>query len=162
MAPSRPTCCALESDESLQFNPVSLNLGSTGDAMLGADVWGNRAISIDYVSGLLTYQKEGIHPGLMTLYSFDAQPMVNIDLDGRQISAIVDTASPETLELPGLIGGRRSAHVAIAGSDLGSVDIAIAPGLTRPRLGNRLLSKFLVSIDYGRRVVGLWRDPRVK
>ncbi len=148
--------------EALRFNPVSLSLGRAGDAMLGADLWGNRAISIDYVSGLLTYQKEGIHPGLMTLYHFDAQPAVNIDLDGRKISAIVDTASPETLELPGAVAGRRAAHVVIAGSDLGSIDIAVAPGLTQPRLGNRLLSKFLVSIDYGRRAVGLWRDPRVK
>jgi hypothetical protein len=148
--------------EALQFNPVSLKLGPAGDAMIGADVWGNRAISIDYVSGLLIYQKEGIHAGLMTLYRFDTQPIVNIDVDGRRVTAVVDTASPDTLEVPGAVAGRRAAHVTIAGSDLGSVDIAVAPGLTHARLGNRLLSKFLVSIDYGRRVVGLWRDPRVR
>lgn len=147
--------------EAFQVDPVSLNLGKTGDAMLGADVWDSRAISIDYVSGLLTYQKEGIHTGLMSLYRFEAQPMVNVDVDGRQISAIVDTASPDTLELPGTTAARRRAHIAIAGSDFGVVDVAVSPLLTQARIGNRLLSKFLVSIDYGRRVVGLWRDPRV-
>jgi hypothetical protein len=148
--------------EALQFNPVSLKLGTVGDAMVGADVWGNRSISIDYVSGLLTYQKEGIHAGLMTLYHFDAQPMVSIDVDGRKVDAVVDTASPDTLQVPGAVAGRHTAHVTIAGSDLGSIDIAVAPGLTQARLGNRLLSKFLVSIDYGQRLVGLWRDPRVR
>ncbi len=147
--------------EALRVNPVSLSLGKTGDAMLGADLWDSRAISIDYVSGLLTYQKEGIHPGLMTLYHFDAQPTVNVDVDGRQISAIVDTASPDTLEMPGETASRRRAHVVIAGSDFGSIDIGVSPALSQARIGNRLLSKFLVSIDYGRRVVGLWRDPRV-
>ena len=147
--------------EALQINPVSLNLGKTGDVMIGADAWDSRAISIDYVSGLLTYQKEGIHTELMTLYRFDAQPMVDVELDGRQISAVVDTASPDTLELPGTTASRRYAHVSIAGNDFGSIDVGVSPDVTQARVGNRLLSKFLVSIDYGRRVVGLWRDPRV-
>jgi hypothetical protein len=33
--------------------------------------------------------------------------------------------------------------------------------VARARVGNRLLSHYLVTIDYGRRMVGLWRDPRI-
>jgi hypothetical protein len=48
----------------------------------------------------------------------------------------------------------------IAGTDFGNVDIALGD-VSSARAGNRLLSKFLVSIDYGQREVGLWRDPRI-
>lgn len=139
---------------------VPLSLGTTGDAMIGADVWNGRVVTIDYHAGLLTYQKRGMFPELMTLYSFRAAPTVTVTVDGREINAIVDTASPDTLELPATRAGRRTARIAIAGSDFGNVDIGLSPWLTQPRVGNRLLAHFLMSIDYGRRVVGLWRDPR--
>jgi hypothetical protein len=145
---------------SLRTSPVALGLGAAGDAMIGADVWDKHAVTVDYHAGLLTYQKAGIFPGLMTLYNFTGEPKVNVIVNGREISAIVDTASPNTLELPAAKRGRGRAHVAIAGSDFGDVDVAYSPGLAQPRLGNRLLAYFLVSIDYGRGVVGLWRDPR--
>jgi len=48
----------------------------------------------------------------------------------------------------------------IAGTDFGNVDVKFA-NVAQPRIGNRLLSKFLISIDYGKREVGLWRDPRI-
>ncbi len=150
----------LNERESLRMSPVALDLGTAGDAMIGADVWGRRAITVDYHAGLLSYQKAGIFPGLMTLYNFTGEPKVDVMVNGREISAIVDTASPETLELPAAKRGRGTAHIVIAGSDLGEVDVAFSPGLTQPRIGNRLLAHFLLSIDYGRRVVGLWRDPR--
>jgi hypothetical protein len=76
------------------------------------------------------------------------------------MSAVVDTANPDTLELPGETKGRGRAHVSIAGTDFGQIDVSYSPALGQPRVGNRLLSRFLVSIDYGRGIVGLWRDPR--
>jgi hypothetical protein len=87
--------------------------------------------------------------------------MINVTVDGRTIPVVVDTTSPDTLTLrsAGTTAGRRSAHVQIAGTDFGNVDVQYAD-VTAPRVGNRLLSRFLVSIDYGRRMVGLWRDPR--
>jgi hypothetical protein len=47
----------------------------------------------------------------------------------------------------------------LAGADLGTIDIRLAD-VSAPRIGNRILSKFLVTIDYGKREAGLWRDPR--
>ena len=144
------------------FTPVVLELGGVGDAVIGADVWHRGAVTVDYRAGLLTYQKDGIHPAFMTLYNFHDEPTITVRVDGSDIPAIVDTSVPDTLVLPRRAGpaGRRSAHVAIAGTDFGSVDVGTADVETA-RLGNRLLSRFLVTIDYQKSVVGVWRDPRI-
>jgi hypothetical protein len=151
----------LNEKESLRFTPVVLDLHGVADGIIGADVWSNRAVSIDYASGLITYQKEGIHPELMTIYQFMEEPQVSVIVDGKPIAAIVDTASPDTLILPraNAPATRAHAHVQLAGTDFGTIDIRFADGSAQ-RLGNRILSKFLVTIDYGKHEVGLWRDPR--
>ncbi len=152
----------LRARESIRFTPVVLDLRGVGDGIVGSDVWGPHAVTIDYRAGLLTFQREGIHPDLMTVYRYADEPMVNVTVDGRIMSAVVDTTSPDTLVLPraGAAAERRAARVLIAGVDFGNIDVRFAD-VSAPRVGNRLLSKFLVSIDYGRRQVGLWRDPRV-
>ena len=151
----------LSEKESVNFTPLIADLRGAADAILGADVWGGHAVTIDYVSGLITYQKEGIHPEAMTLYQFSGEPKINVSVDGRRISAIVDTTSPDTLVLPrGEEKARRGkATLSVAGTDFGVIDVAYGD-VAAPRVGNRVLSKFLVTIDYGRREVGLWRDPR--
>ena len=151
----------LSTREAVQFIPAPGDLGGIADGIVGVDIWRNRAISIDYFAGLVTYQKEGIHRELMTVFSYGAEPMVQLSVRGETISAIVDTTSPDTLVLPrnNRSPGRATARITLAGVDFGDVDIRYAD-VSAPRIGNRLLSKFLISIDYGRRVVGLWRDPR--
>lgn len=145
--------------ETVAIQPAQADLGGVADAIIGVEAWRNQAISIDYRSGLVTYQKEGIKPGLMHLYRFPAEPMINVLVDGRTVAAIVDTTSPDTLVLPGA-DARRTANVRIGDTDFGAVEVQYA-NVARARVGNRLLSRFLVTIDYGRRVVGLWRDPRI-
>lgn len=144
----------------LPFTPLFMELHGAGDALIGADVFAQRAVTIDYRSGLLTYQKSGIHSAYMTLFRFNAEPAVDITVDGKRSSAVVDTASPDTLTLPAAKESRGRAHVVVGASDLGIVDVHYA-NVEQPRLGNRLLSKFLIAIDYAGRVVGLWRDPRI-
>ncbi|HKO55168.1 MAG TPA: hypothetical protein VJ276_04775 [Thermoanaerobaculia bacterium] len=159
--PARTHTLALNSKESLRFTPVILDLGGTGDAILGADLWGKNAVTIDYRAGLITYQKSGIHPELMTLYGFQSEPSVLVNVNGRDVSAIVDTTIPDTLVLPaGAQNGRGTARIAMAGAQMGEMDVRFA-NISRARIGNRLLSRFLVTIDYGKRQVGLWRDPRI-
>lgn len=150
----------LNERRTVRIAPATLDLGGVADAIIGADAWSRRAISIDYRTGLVTWQREGIHPGLMKLYSFDAEPMIYVNVNGTDVGAIVDTTSPDTLVLPSRESGRGTARLAIAGTEFGTMDVRYAP-VSRARVGNRLLSKFLVSIDYRRRVVGLWRDPRI-
>jgi len=155
-----PSSVQLGDRATLPFNPVPLNLGTAGDAILGADLWDAHAVTLDYRAGLLTYQKSGIHPAFMSIFTYQVEPMINVVVDGRTISAVVDTALPDTLVLPRANEGRGNVHVVIAHTDFGTVDVKYA-NVSQPRVGNRLLSKFLVSIDYGRREVGLWRDPRI-
>lgn len=146
--------------ESLRFRAESVPLGGVGDVMIGSDVWGKHALSIDYSSGLVTLQKSGIQPHAMSLFRFDAEPMIRVMVDGRPLSAIVDTANPDTLVIPSSNDARGTAHVMIGDYDFGPTDVQYAR-TNRARVGNRLLSRFLVTIDYGKRVVGLWRDPRI-
>ena len=152
----------LSERQSLRLTPMVVDLRGVGDGIIGADVWSGHAVTIDYRAGLLTYQKEGIHPDLMTLFNYADVPMINVIVDGRSMPAVVDTASPDTLVLPraGSPAARRAARVQIAGTDFGTVDVQLGD-VSAPRVGNRLLSRFLISIDYGRRQVGLWRDPRI-
>lgn len=152
----------LNERQTLRFKPAVVSLHGVADAVIGADVWDSHAVTIDYRTGLVTYQIDGIHPDYMSIYRYDAAPSAIATIDGRDTSVIVDTASPDTIVLPrgNAAAGRTRARVTIAGTDFGAIDIALGD-VSAPRVGNRLLSKFLVSIDYGKREVGLWRDPRI-
>ena len=157
--PRRGRRLNLNQRESIAIQPVEIDLRGVGEAIVGADAWGKHAVTIDYRSGLVTMQKEGIHPEYMTLWRYAAEPAIAVNVDGREVLAVVDTASPDTLVLPGK-PGRGNARVRVGTTDFGAVDVGYA-NVAQPRIGNRLLSKFLVTIDYGRRQVGLWRDPRL-
>lgn len=161
-APAATHMLQLTEKESLKVTAVNLELRGVADAIIGSDVFATHAVSIDYHAGLVTYQKDGIHPEGMVVYTFSEEPMVNVLINGIKIAAVVDTASPDTLVLPRGTSepSRRKVHVQLADSDLGEVDVRLAD-VAKPRIGNRLLSKFLVSIDYGKKRVGLWRDPRM-
>jgi hypothetical protein len=152
----------LNQREALQLTPAVTDLRGIADAIVGADAWGSNSIAIDFRVGLLTFSRRGVERAEMTLYRFAAEPMIVADVDGARVSAVVDTTSPDTLVLPrgSAPAGRRKAHVVIGGTDFGSVDVLFAD-VSQAHVGNRLLSKFFVAIDYGRKQVGLWRDPRI-
>jgi hypothetical protein len=159
-AEAGPQVLQLSEKEDVRLSPATLDLGGVADAIIGIEPWANRAISIDYRSGLVTYMKQGIQTGYMKIYRYDDAPMIYVNVDGRDVPAIVDTTSPDTLVLPRAERGRGTAHVNIGGTDFGTIDVGYA-NIARARVGNRLLSKFLVTVDYGKRMVGLWRDPRI-
>jgi hypothetical protein len=145
--------------ETLRIDPIAQDLGGIADGIIGTEAWRRAAITIDYQAGLVTYQKNGVARGYMTVFRFQAEPMMYVAINGRETAVIVDTSSPDTLILPGE-NGRGIVDVAIAGTLFGQTDVRYAP-VSHPRIGNRLLSKFLVTIDYGQRIVGVWRDPRI-
>lgn len=151
----------LSEKDQTRITPVTLDLHGVGDAIIGADAWSKYAVTVDYHSGLVTMQKQGIHPAYMTIFRYTAEPSVTLRVDDRDVVAIVDTALPDTVVLPHAgAASRGNAHVALAGTDFGTLDVRY-DNVTRARVGNRVLSKFLITIDYGRRVVGVWRDPRI-
>lgn len=146
--------------QTVRITPVTQDLRGVADAIIGGEPWRQHAISIDYRAGLVTYQKAGIHRGEMETFRFPAEPMINVLVDGRIVPAVVDTSSPDTLVLPAAQHARGTAEVTVAGTSFGTIDVQFAE-VRQARIGNRLLSRFLVTIDYGRKVVGLWRDPRI-
>jgi hypothetical protein len=150
----------LSEKDNIAFSPVVLDLGNAGDAIVGADVWGKSAVTIDYRSGLVTMNKQGIVPALMTVFKFEGEPTVMVNVNGQPVAAIVDTASPDTLVLPATAQSRGKVNVEVAGAAFNAIDVRY-DDVPRARIGNRLLSRFLVTIDYGKKVVGLWRDPRI-
>ncbi|HKR62947.1 MAG TPA: hypothetical protein VJZ00_04380 [Thermoanaerobaculia bacterium] len=143
----------------VRISPVALDLGGTADAIIGADAWKNEAITIDYRAGIVTFQKYEMERAQMAVFRYRAEPAVNVSVNGNEIAAVVDTSSPDTLVLPRETRGRGTVHVRLAGVDFGAIDVQYA-NVTRPRIGNRLLSHFLVTVDYGKHVVGLWSDSR--
>ncbi|HJQ37398.1 MAG TPA: hypothetical protein VKB93_09685 [Thermoanaerobaculia bacterium] len=158
--PARQHVVQLAEKETLGITTAPLPLGGVADAIIGADAWHGHAISIDYHSGLVTYQKLPTDRSLMSAFPFQAEPAIDVRVNGQLVKAIVDTANPDTLILPGTTPERGMARVDIGGHDFGSVDVRYA-NVPQARVGNRLLSRFLVTIDYGRKVVNLWRDPRI-
>lgn len=157
---SRTNHLQLSESESVRLSASHLDLGGVADAIIGIEPWRKRAISIDYYGGLVTYQKDGIHSGYMKIFRYDDAPMIYVNVDGRDVAAIVDTTSPDTIVLPRAEHGRGTARITVGGTDFGTMDVGYA-NIARARVGNRLLSKFMITIDYGKRVVGLWRDPRI-
>jgi hypothetical protein len=145
--------------QTLRLSPAALDLGGVADAIIGVEAWRGDAITIDYRKGLVTYQRAGIHPGLMTIYRYESEPTIYVNVDGVQVAAVVDTTSPDTVVLPSNTHTRGRARVVVAGADLGDLDVQYA-NVSKARVGNRILSRFMVTIDYGKRVVGLWLDTR--
>lgn len=154
-----PHALQLNEKQTIRISPSTLDLGGVADGIIGADAWNNRAITIDYRSGLVTYQKGGIVTGLMKIYEYEAEPTIFVNVNGADVPAVVDTTSPDTLVLPSTTTGRGTARISVGGVDFGTLDIRYA-NVSRARVGNRLLSRFMVTIDYGKKVVGLWRDDR--
>jgi hypothetical protein len=156
-----PYSLTVTAKENFPFTPLFLDLGKVGDAIIGWETVKPNAITLDYRVGLLTLQKEGIYTALMTVYHFTESPSIDVEINGAKRRAIVDTTVPDTLVLPGTPGTRSKVHLVVAGTDFGDVDVKYAT-VEQARIGNRLLSKFLISIDYHAGTIGVWRDPRIQ
>jgi hypothetical protein len=141
--------------------PATVDLHGLADAVLGADSWVAPVVTIDYRTGLISFDKSMLLRDDMVVSRYEGPPSVTVQMDGQQIQAVVDTASPDTLTLPLSYGpaGRGRASVTMGGIQFASVDVRFAD-VPDAHVGNRLLSKFLVLIDQSRHLVGLWRDPR--
>lgn len=147
---------------STEVSPVLGDLGGVVDGILGADAWRNTTLTVDYSKQLLTLSQQPAVSMDGRLHRFTDAPTLPVVIDGRREEAIIDMALPDTVSLPRQgyeHSGRTRVRVQIAGYDMGEVDASISDS-TALRVGNRLLSKFLVTIDYRHGTVALWRDPR--
>ncbi|HEU5163550.1 MAG TPA: retropepsin-like aspartic protease [Thermoanaerobaculia bacterium] len=148
---------------SAAVEPVRSDLAGLADGVLGNDVWRGRSLTIDYQRGLLIIGKTLDPVTDAPRFRFRSVPSVRVTIDGVETSALVDTASPDTVLLPARrfgTPGRRTISLRVGDTTFDEVDARVAP-VDEVRLGNRILAHFLLTIDYPRREVSLWRHGRV-
>lgn len=127
------------------------------DAIIGRDFWRDSVLVLDYRNGLVTMiQEDGIEVA-GEQHRFRGVPSVPIIVDGKTMRADVDVTIPDTLLLPPWEGttGRVERTVIIGSDIVGDIDVRHA-NVSRPRVGNRLLARYLLTIDYARNVVAIW------
>lgn len=149
-----------------RVKPAALDVAELpADGMLGADALRGRIATFDYFRGLLILSAWPRPQPEITPWRFEGgPPRVPVTINGRETWAIVDTALPDTAVIPGELIGSPSASRApvdlfVSGVRFDNLDVSVTP-VTAPRLGNRVLARFVVTIDYARQRIGLWPDPR--
>lgn len=149
-----------------RVRPLALDVGDIpADGLLGADAFRGKIATIDYFRGLLILSAWPKPQPVVTPWDFaGGPPRVPVTINGRKTWAIVDSALPDTAIVPGDFvsptkSGRGTVELEVAGIRFHDLDVSITPVAT-PRLGNRVLSRFVVTIDYAREKIGLWPDPR--
>lgn len=145
---------------------IELHDAIPADGLLGADAWRGRTLTLDYRRGLVILAPPGPIPEGFHSWSFKGPPRISVTLNGIVLPAIVDSAIPDTAIIPealldenGGTGPRRTVDLEIAGVRFDAIDVLTAP-TGDIRIGNRLLSQFLVRIDFDHRTVALWPDSR--
>lgn len=146
----------------IAIQPVFLDLEGLADATIGADAFPHQSVTIDYKK-LLVILRPVPDTSQMARYSYSGAPNVPVILNGVPGRAVVDTLLPDTMIIPSTIAGRASGRMkvslSVGGVAFPEVDARVAD-VTDIHLGNRVLANFLVTVDYTRKTVALWRDPR--
>jgi hypothetical protein len=156
---TNPVRVELGDRRSAAVRPIVHDLAGVADVLVGMDVWRGRAVTFDYQRQLIAIAASANTPDDFMTYRFEATPAIPVTVDGVSYFAIVDVASPDSLIVPrnGAAQGRREAVVQI-GADKFKTDVLFSD-TNHPRMGARILSRYLLRIDYGSREVGLWRRP---
>ena len=147
---------------SARVRPRVADFEGLADGILGADVFNRRSVTLDFRRGLLVLGRDldPISEGVE--HEFNVTPTAPVTINGEPTLAIVDSANPDTLLLPssryGPVG-RRLVDLGIGETSFGNVDARVVD-VSEVRLGIRILSYFLVTVDYPRQTVNLWPDAR--
>lgn len=136
-------------------DPRVADLEGLADALIGADAWQGRILTIDWRRALLTVHTEMPDQSDMGAFRWHERPAIPIEVDGRTMTALIDTGSPDALTVPGTALERRRGRVTVAGATH-QTDIVSDPRVTEPRIGNRILASYLLQINYQRQTVRLW------
>ncbi len=149
-----------------RVSPLVIELDKVipADGILGADAWAGRTITLDYRRRLAIIDPAGPIPEGFHSWSFKGPPRISVVLNGIVLPAIVDSAIPDSAIIPEALledtgSPRQAVDLEIAGLAFDDLDVLTAP-TGDIRIGNRVLSHFLVRIDYEHRTVALWPDSR--
>ena len=142
----------------LETSVERTSMSAVADGILGSGAFANRTLGIDYRRGLITLSRERVPAEGAAKCRFEGIPTFPISVDGTPFRGIIDTTNPDTILLPESVfgpAGRRLVSLRIGSIDLGTTDARVGP-VSDIRIGNRILEKFFVSIDYDRGEISLW------
>ncbi len=148
---------------SREVTPVEADLQGIADGILGADLWDNATVTIDYRRKIFSRVRGSRFADDLVSHRFSQAPTLPVEIEGVRYSAIVDTTIPDALILPqsifgGVAGSHRAVRVRVGNAER-RIEGYVSAG-EQVRIGNLLLGNYLVMIDYRSGVVGLWPDPR--
>lgn len=146
--------------------PDPVDLTGIGDLLLGYDAFPNQTVVIDFnrrLVSLLRNRQTGPVTSDLNFSSFQDLPAIEIEVNGARLSALIDTANPDTVTLPVRLNhgrkGRRMVELTVGERDFGFVDASFT-NVSSARIGNRILQHFLIRIDYQHKRISLWNTAR--
>ena len=148
----------LGSHVQLETSVERASMSSVADGILGSGAFADRTLGIDFRRGLITLSRDRVPTEGAAKNRFEGIPAIPISIDGTSFTALIDTTNPDTILLPEAVfglAGRRPVSLRIGSFDMGTTDARVGP-VSDIRIGNRILEKFFVSIDYDRGEVSLW------
>ncbi len=158
---TRPFTLVMRDIHTVEVAANVADLGGEMDAIIGADVLAP-VIVIDYQNGLITRFSRSLPPHAELTRPWKNVPRYPLTIEGRDVSGVIDTASPDTLLVPRSMlpdsgCDRCEVDVTIAGVQLHNLDVRAAD-VEEIVIGNRILERFLVTIDYRKKRATL--EPR--
>jgi len=154
--PPTPVQISFGARTRITLTPERLLLTGVADGILGADAWEGTTVTIDYAKKLLTIDLKQQTRSDARAFPFETVPVLPVTVDGHSFEAVVDTSSPDTLVLPGRSRRRTTGAVTVCGDAWGRLDYQEA-NVTSARIGNRLLARYLLTIDYSKRKTYIWK-----
>ncbi|MHB0969664.1 MAG: hypothetical protein ACYC7A_07685 [Thermoanaerobaculia bacterium] len=144
------------------IEPRVAPLQTGADGILAMDVWRQTGtLALDYARGVVTLGGNASF-GDASSERFESVPSVSLLVDRVPMRAVVDTSYPGGLVLP--VSASTSLDSSSAVIELNGIRTEVpvqraeVPG---PRIGNALLRRYLVMIDFRKRLVALWPDARL-
>ena len=143
-----------------EIDPNILDMGDQIDALIGLDLLGP-VFSIDYRRGTVSSSDGAdlITPE-MVMHRYSNQPALPLTIEGSIYVGVVDTALPDTMVIPfglidGMERGRGTVQAEVGRVRFVDLDVLVAD-VSELRVGNRVLAKFLITIDTRAKKIGLW------
>lgn len=146
----------------VRIEPRHARLETTADGILAIDVWRQTGtLAIDYARGVITLGGETSY-GDAFPERFETLPTVSLFVDGVPLRAVVDTSYPGGLLLP--LSTRSGLNSTRAVVELNGTRTEVPvqrADVPEARIGNALLQRYLVIIDFREKMIALWPDARL-
>lgn len=146
----------------VRVEPQHAPLQTNADGILAIDVWRQTGtLAIDYARGVITLGGEASYEDASP-ERFETLPTVSLFIEGVPLRAVVDTSYPGGLLLPESTRSERTSTSAVIELNGIRTEVPLQwADVPEARIGNALLQRYLVIIDFRERMIALWPDARL-